>query len=278
MKDPKTPRPEGKASKLTKEQEIELSKLIEGGDELAREKLILANQGLIGRVLQQHFRGFIHLWDDLFQEGQIGLIKAVQKFDWRRGYRFSSYAVWWIRRDIQLALGRWWSGAVRLPESKLKEIRLIKLIIRELEDRLGHHPTPEEIAREVGVSLETVYNHLKTMASTKWLVSLDSSPINDERCIMSVIADEENPSPEQEWIHMQIQRIVRISLTQRQKEVILLRYGISSDDSYRKPLSQKEIAKQLDISPQAVARLEQRALDKIRAEIEITMKYLRREE
>lgn len=273
-------RSESAASRLTSHEEIELAKRIELDDRAAREQLILANQGLIGYILQKEFRGFVYLWDDLFQEGQVGLIKAVDRFDPSKGFRFSSYAVWWIRREIQLALGRWWTGAARIPESRLKELREFKLVTKRLEDRLNRHPTPEEIAGDMGVSLDKVYDLLKMMIAGRRLISFDA--LEDRgRSVMSLIADERAPVPEdgpEFFLHHSLRRVIGVSLTQKQKEVICLRYGLDLDGPHRKPLSQREIAEQMDISPQAVSRIEERALARIKAEMDLITQHLRRVE
>ncbi len=271
-------RTEGSVARLTREDEIELAKRIEMDDKAAREQLIIANQGLIGHILRTEFRGFIYLWDDLFQEGQVGLIKAVDRFDWRKGCKFSSYAVWWIRREIQLALGRWWTGAARIPESRLKELKEFKLVTRKLEDGLNRHPTPEEIASEIGIPLDKVYDLLKVMIAGRQLISFEALE-ESGRSVISLIADESAPSSEKgldPCLQSSLRRVIGVSLTQKQKEVICLRYGLDLKGEHQKPLSQRAIAEQMDISPQAVSRIEERALAKIKAEMDLFTQHLRR--
>jgi len=273
-------RTEGSGARLAREEEIELAKRIEMNDMAAREQLIIANQGLIGHILRSEFRGFIYLWDDLFQEGQVGLIKAVDRFDWRKGYKFSSYAVWWIRREIQLALGRWWTGAARIPESRLKELREFKLVTRRLEDELDRHPTPEEIASEMGIPLDRVYDLLKMMIAGRQLISFDALEERG-RSVMSLIADEGVPSSGgglEPRLQTSLRRVIGVSLTQKQKEVICLRYGLDLKGQHHRPLSQREIAQQMDISPQAVSRIEERALARIKAEMDLITPPFRRVE
>lgn len=270
----------GLTGRLTKEQELELAQRVEMDNAAAREQLIIANQGLIGYILQKEFRGFIYLWDDLFQEGQVGLIKAVDRFDWRKGFRFSSYAVWWIRREIQLALGRWWTGAARIPESRLKELRDFKLVIKRLEDRLNRHPTPEEIAGELKVPVDRVYDLLKMMIAGRRLISFDALEERG-RSVMSLVADESAPAPGEgldSRLQSSLRRVIGVSLTQKQKEVICLRYGLDLKGQGQRPLSQREIARQMDISPQAVSRIEERALARIKAEMDLLTQHLRRVE
>lgn len=268
----------GSATRLAREDEVELAKRIERNDKAAREQLILANQGLIGHVLRTEFRGFIHLWDDLFQEGQIGLIKAVDRFDWRKGCKFSSYAVWWIRREIQLALGRWWTGAARIPESRLRELREFKLATRRLEDRLSRPPTPEEIAGELGTPLDRVYDLLNMMVAGRRVVSIEALEERG-RNVMNLLADDSWPASTgglEPRLQTSLRRVIGVSLTDKQREVIRLRYGLDLDGEPLRPLSQREIAQQMDITPQAVSRIEERALARIRAEMDLITQSLRR--
>ncbi|QAA75945.1 MAG: RNA polymerase sigma factor RpoD [Candidatus Bipolaricaulis sibiricus] len=268
----------GSTVRLTREDEVELAKRIERDDKAAREQLIMANQGLIWHVLRTEFRGFIYLWDDLFQEGQVGLIKAVDRFDWRRGCKFSSYAVWWIRREIQLALGRWWTGAARIPESRLKELRAFNLATQKLADRLSRPPTPEEIAGELGVPLDNVYDLLKMMVAGRRLVSLEALEERG-RSVMHLVADESLPDAEEGLeprLRHSLRRVIGVSLTEKQRQVICLRYGLDLDGEPLRPLSQREIAQQMDITPQAVSRIEERALARIRAEMDLITQSLRR--
>lgn len=270
----------GATARLTREAEVELARRIEMGDRSAREELIVANQGLIGHVLRTEFRGFIYLWEDLFQEGQVGLIKAVDRFNWRKGCKFSSYAVWWIRREIQLALGRWWTGAARIPESRLKELRAFNLSVRRLEDRLDRHPTPDEIAAELGISLDRVYDILNTMVTSKQSVSVEGLE-ESGRSALHLAADK-NPTRSEEdlepWLQNKVRRAIRVSLTAKQREVILLHYGLDLDGEPLRPLSEREIAQQMGISPQAVSRIEERALARIKAEMDLLPQPLRRVE
>jgi len=262
----------GPKARLTRDQEVELARRIEAGDRAAREELILANQGLVGHVLHREFGAFRHLWGDLFQEGQVGLIKAVDRFDWRKGTKFSSYAVWWIRREIQLALGRWSAGAARLPEGRQKELRALGLATRRLEDRLGRHPTPEEIAGELAVPVSRIYDLLDMLVACRRLVSFDALE-ESGRSVMNLVADERPLRREGDpdlFLEHRLRQVIGVALTERQREVICLRYGLDLDGTPRPPLSQKEIARQLDISPQAVSRIEERALARIKAEMDIT--------
>lgn len=270
----------GPTQRLTRQQEVELARRIEAGDPAAREEFILANQGLIGHVLRTEFRGFIHLWDDLFQEGQVGLIKAVDRFDWRRGYKFSSYAVWWIRREIQLALGRWWTGAARIPESRQRELREFKLAIQKLADLLDRPPSPEEIAGDLGIPLDRVYEFLKMVVAGRRVVSFEAMEERG-RSVMNLIADERAPSVEgglELRLESRLRRVIGVALTEKQREVICLRYGLDLHGQPLRPLSQKEVAEQMDISPQAVSRIEERALARIRAEMDLITQPLRRVE
>ncbi|HEU68115.1 MAG TPA: sigma-70 family RNA polymerase sigma factor, partial [Candidatus Acetothermia bacterium] len=270
----------GSAARLTREQEAELARRVEMGDRAAREQLILANQGLIGHVLRTEFCGFIDLWDDLFQEGQVGLIKAVDRFDWRKGTKFSSYAVWWIRREIQLSLGRWWAGAARIPEGRLKELRALNLAIRRLQDRFGRYPTPEEVAGELGIPVDRVHDLLNMMVAGRRPVSVEAL-VESGRRVMSLVADESPLRPDgdpEPLLEHKLRRVIGAALTEKQREVICLRYGLSLAGQPLPPRTQKEIAQQLDISPQAVSRIEERALARIRAEMDLITQFLRRVE
>lgn len=269
---PKSRRP------LTREEELRLARRVAGGDPEARQELILANQGLIWHVLHREFQAFSHLWDDLFQEGQVGLIKAVDRFDWRRGCRFSTYAVWWIRREIQLALGRWMAGAARLPEARRREARELNLTLRRLEDRLDRPPTPEEVAAELGTPVERVPELLAQAEVGSSPLSLDAL----EEAWGSVEFGPAPPSLEDESLALRMRhalwRAIRRSLTPRQREVLLLRYGLDPEGPGRPPVSQREVAARMNISPQAVSRLEERALARIKAEMDLLTGYFRRGE
>ncbi|MCX7750062.1 MAG: sigma-70 family RNA polymerase sigma factor [Candidatus Bipolaricaulota bacterium] len=261
---------------LSREEELRLAQRVARGDPAAREALIVANQGLIGHVLHREFRAFSHLWEDLFQEGQVGLIKAVDRFDWRRGCRFSTYAVWWIRREIQLALGRWASGAARLPEARLREVRELDLAVRRLGDRLHRPPTPAEVAAELGAPVERVPELLAQAEAGRAPLSMDA--LEDERRVL-----EFGPGPlplEDESLTLRMRhalwRAIEHCLTPKQREVVLLRYGLDPEGKHRPPASQREIAARMNISPQAVSRLEERALARIKAEMDLFTLYLYR--
>jgi len=220
----------GKSKLLTREEEVELSKRIEAGDNYARQRLIESNLRLAVSIAKkyQHFGCAL---PDLIQESNIGLIKAVEKFDWRRGFRFSTYATWWIRQSVRRHVTAN-SSTIRIPSHARGLMGKLKTCIDEYEHEMGTTPTPAEIADILGVSETIVEDVLRAPKGTTSL----HKPIgkDDSGTLQDVIPDEETPGPDEildrEKMSMAVRRGLR-HLTSREEKIIRLRFGISEDET-----------------------------------------------
>jgi RNA polymerase primary sigma factor len=247
----------GRHRLLTPAEELELAKRIERGDLEAKERLVTSNLRLVVSIARKyHGAGELTLLD-LIQEGMFGLIRAAEKFDWRKGFRFSTYATLWIRQAIGRALderGR----TIRLPINIAQRERRIAAAERELSTRLGRAPTVEEIAAEAKVEPEQVVE-LREVA--RKVTSLER-PLGDDGELGDLLPGRE-PAPEEEVQLALAQEAVRDvvrSLPEREREVIQLRFGLDGD---RDPVSVREAAERLEMRPNEVRRLEQRGLEEL---------------
>lgn len=249
----------GKVPLLTAEEEIELAKRMEDGDEEAKKKLAEANLRLVVSIAKRYVgRGMLFL--DLIQEGNLGLIKAVEKFDYRKGYKFSTYATWWIRQAITRAIADQ-ARTIRIPVHMVETINKLIRVSRQLLQELGREPLPEEIAKEMDISEERVREILKISQEP---VSLET-PIGEEEDshLGDFIQDDNVPVPADAaaftMLHEQLEEVLG-TLTEREQKVLRLRFGLL--DGRARTL--EEVGKEFNVTRERIRQIEAKALRKLR--------------
>ena len=249
----------GKVPLLTAEEEIELAKRMEAGDEEAKKKLAEANLRLVVSIAKRYVgRGMLFL--DLIQEGNLGLLKAVEKFDYRKGYKFSTYATWWIRQAITRAIADQ-ARTIRIPVHMVETINKLIRVSRQLLQELGREPTSEEIAEEMNMPVERVREILKISQEP---VSLET-PIGEEEDshLGDFIQDENVAVPADEaaaaLLREQLQEVLG-TLTEREQKVLRLRFGL--DDGRTRTL--EEVGKEFNVTRERIRQIEAKALRKLR--------------
>ena len=249
----------GKIPLLTAEEEVELAKRMEAGDEVAKKRLAEANLRLVVSIAKRYVgRGMLFL--DLIQEGNLGLMKAVEKFDYRKGYKFSTYATWWIRQAITRAIADQ-ARTIRIPVHMVETINKLMRVSRQLVQELGRDPTPEEIGKEMNMEVEKVREIMKIAQEP---VSLET-PIGEEEDshLGDFIPDDEAQAPaEAATFTLLKEQLLEVldTLTPREQKVLRLRFGL--DDGRARTL--EEVGKEFDVTRERIRQIEAKALRKLR--------------
>ena len=242
---------------LTAEEEIELSQRIEQGDPVAKERMINSNLRLVVSLAKKYQGNDLPLLD-LIQEGILGLIRAAEKFDWRRGYKFSTYATFWIRQAIQRGIANK-ARTIRIPVHIGQRERKVARVERELHTELGRPPSDEEIAEKAEVTVEEIE---EIRDAARAVTSLDK-PIGEEgEAAFGDIMPSDDPEPEEEVeVSLRSEALHRAldQLPEREREVVKLRFGVNGDD----PTPLRETGRRMGLSPERVRQLEAKALKRL---------------
>lgn len=256
----------GKVPLLTGEEEIDLAKRIGKGDVAARKKLTEANLRLVVSIAKKYMGRNLGLLD-LIQEGNLGLFRAVEKFDWRKGYKFSTYATWWIRQAITRALADQ-SRTIRIPVHMVETLNKYAQAERQLVQDLGREPLPEEIAAEMGIEVEKVY-HLKKISQET--VSIDSPVGEDEgedSSLGDFIVDEDTTKPNEmagrQILREYVQGILK-DLDPREQKILKMRFGLEDGVTH----TLEEVGEEFGVTRERIRQIESKALERIREHMDI---------
>jgi RNA polymerase primary sigma factor len=249
----------GKVDLITAEVEVELAKRIREGDQVALEKLTKANLRFVVSVAKQYQNNGLTL-GDLINEGNLGLIKAAKRFDEKRGFKFISYAVWWIRQSIMQALAEQ-SRIVRLPLKRVGSLNKINKTFAELEQKFQREPSAEEIAEVIGVTVEDVRDNLKVAGRH---VSMDAPFVNgEENSLIDVLSDANESKPDSvlmsDSLTVEVQRALS-TLTAREADVLSLYFGLNHNQS----LTLEEIGERFSLTRERVRQIKEKATRRLR--------------
>lgn len=249
----------GRVDLLTAEDEVELAKRIKEGDQVALEKLTKANLRFVVSVAKQYQRQGLSL-GDLINEGNLGLIKAAQRFDETRGFKFISYAVWWIRQSILQALAEQ-SRIVRLPLNRVGSLNRISKTFSELEQKFEREPSPEELAEVLDVTLSEIVDTMKVSGRH---ISMDAPfAQGEENSLLDVLPSEYNNTPDSELISDSLRREVQralATLTQRESDVITYYFGLNGIGS----MTLEEIGEKFILTRERVRQIKEKAIRRLR--------------
>lgn len=242
---------------LAKEEEVALFQRLRDGDESAREEIIACNLRLVVR-LAQRFQGKGLTLEDLVQEGNLGLLEVINRFDHTLGFRFSTYAAFWIRQSMQVAV-RKQGSLIRLPVRKARLLGRMSEVIQEFQSTIGRAPDPSELAERLGVSERQIGDLVKLSKTT---LSLDA-PLDEEGGTLGErVADDRSPSPAARTMDREMTRKINQALgqlTERENSILRLRFGLQG----QKSRSLRSISRRVGLSQEGVRRVEQRALAKL---------------
>ena len=249
----------GKVDLLTPDEEVELAKRIKEGDQIALEKLTKANLRFVVSVAKQYQNQGLSL-GDLINEGNLGLIKAAQRFDETRGFKFISYAVWWIRQSILQALAEQ-SRIVRLPLNRVGSLNKISKIFSELEQKYEREPSPEELAEVLDVTTAEVVDTMKISGRH---VSMDAPFVQgEENSLLDVLENDSEETPDSGLMNDSLRREVQralSTLTQREADVITLYFGLNGEHA----MTLEEIGEKFNLTRERVRQIKEKAIRRLR--------------
>jgi len=249
----------GKVDLLAPDEEVTLAQRIKQGDQLALEKLTKANLRFVVSVAKQYQNQGLSL-GDLINEGNLGLIKAAQRFDETRGFKFISYAVWWIRQSILQALAEQ-SRIVRLPLNRVGSLNKISKTFSELEQKFEREPTPDELAEVLEVSPNEIIDTLKISGRH---VSMDAPFVQGEdNTLLDVLENDSEGTPDSGLMNDSLRREVQralSTLTQRESDVITLHFGLNGEH----PMTLEEIGEKFDLTRERVRQIKEKAIRRLR--------------